>query len=87
MQKKYLFPLAIAAIGGLIFFARGGTEPLKASVAHELPDYGFPDVDLDALSAKQLGRLKDILHSGHSAARIKGDISVVLAEVKPKETE
>lgn len=82
MIRKLLIPLAILGAVGLIFFARGGNAPMKDGIARELPIYGFEDVDLEALDNRQLARINQILNSGRSAAEIKGDIGVVLAELK-----
>lgn len=80
-MKKLLFPLALIGFGALILYGRGGTEPMREGVARELPIHGFEDVDVSKLDAKQLARINDILHSDRSAAQIKGDIGVVLAEL------
>ncbi len=82
MIRKLLVPAAIAGAIALIFFARGGTEPMAKGVARELPIHGFDDVDVSKLSAKQLARINEILTSDRSVAQIKGDIGVVLAELE-----
>lgn len=82
MIRKLLIPAAIAGAVGLIFFARGGTAPMADNIARELPVYGFEDVDVAKLDAKQLARINEILTSDRSAAQIKGDIGVVLAELE-----
>lgn len=60
--------------------ARSDLTPLQASVAAELPNYGFHDVDVTDLSSGKLAHINHLIHSNKSVAQIRGNIGAVLGD-------
>lgn len=73
-------PLLIAALLASPAVAQSTLTPLQASVAAELPNYGFEDVDVTTLSSGKLAHINHLLHSDKSVAQIRGNIGAVLGD-------
>ncbi len=75
-------PILIAAIlaAPLPALAQPKLTQLQASVAAELPHYGFRDVDVTTLSSGTLAHINHLLHSDKSVAQIRGNIGAVLGD-------
>ncbi|MEM9433237.1 MAG: hypothetical protein AAGA12_04895 [Pseudomonadota bacterium] len=80
MSQKII--LGVLAVGILVFFlSRNSSDPLtpaQRSVATELGNYGFKDVDVTQLDPSALAEISVLLHSGKGTAHIKGNIGAIL---------
>ena len=62
-------------------YAVSGDTPLtgtRASVARELPRFGFGDIDVRRLSSGQVAHIHGLVYSGRSDGDIRGHISATL---------
>lgn len=78
MTLKPFLVAALLAISGA--HAQSGLTPLQASVAAELPSYGYHDVDVTTLSSTKLAHIHHLLYSDKSVSQIRGNIGAVLGK-------
>lgn len=77
---KFLAATGLAVSLASPSWAERPLDSLEASVAMELPNYGFDDVDVRDLSTGQIAHIHHLLYSGKGTAEIRGQIGAVLGD-------
>ncbi|GFE65028.1 hypothetical protein [Litoreibacter roseus] len=77
-MKRTSLTVVLAFLAGT--GAAVANSQLEASVARELPRYGFADVDVSRLSTGQLAHINHLLHSNRGTSEIRGLIGAVLGK-------
>ncbi|MEM7472483.1 MAG: hypothetical protein AAF340_14125 [Pseudomonadota bacterium] len=77
---KFLAATGLAVTLATPSWAERPLDTLEASVATELPNYGFKDVDVRDLSTGQIAHIHHLLYSGKGVADIRGQIGAVLGD-------
>lgn len=60
--------------------APANASQLRDHLKHELPTYGFKNVDVDGLTSTQVAHIRHLLHSNKSPAQIRGNIGAILGK-------
>ena len=77
---KFIAATGLAVSLATPLWAERPLDTLEASIASELPNYGFADVDVRDLSTGQIAHIHHLLYSGKGTAEIKGQIGAVLGD-------
>ena len=73
--------LTLAAIlTALALPAAASQAPIREHLKHELPTWGYADVDVDGLTTAQVSHINHLLHSNKSPAQIRGNIGAILGD-------
>lgn len=76
-MKPYL-TLAVCMALAAPVSAQARLTQLQQSVASELPNYGYRNVDVRSLDRAQLAQINHLLRSGNSVARIRGQVGAII---------
>jgi hypothetical protein len=76
MKRLTLTAIAVA----LALPAAASQAPMRDHLKHELPTWGYSNVDVDGLTRRQVVHINHLLHSNKTPAQIRGNIGAILGD-------